>query len=378
VTREQRERRVMALVRAARRLADARTPEGREVRSAMVRQGPLSEQGVDLALREHLELEPSTWETDALIEAAGDAEYVHVLLSANVFVGALRALALAVAAAPRVTVRVSRRESVFARELLRAVDEPDFGEPVRYAETLRLEPGLDEARCEVHLYGHDETMVQVAASLPENVRVRAHGAGMGIAGVGGTAELGDAAEAIAASVIPFDQRGCLSPRVVLVEGGHERAAALAHHLASLLARGAECVPIGTLSPEERAEATRYRDTCRMVGDLFEAGGGCVGLTSETFWVPPVGRNVHVVSCDPSRAAALLSPLRRRVAAVGIAGSEQDALPMAVLKALPRARVSAADRMQKPPLDGPVDRRTPDPRTPADVVRRFGAPGARVD
>ena len=361
----------MALVRAARRLADARTPQGREVREAMARQGPLSEQGVDLALRDHLELDPSPRELDALIESAGDAAYVHVLLSANVFVGALRALAIAVAAAPRVTVRMSRRESVFARELLRAVEDPDFGEPVRYAETPWLDPALDAASCEVHLYGHDETIVQVAASLPESVRVRAHGAGMGIAVVGQTAELGDAAEAIAVSAIPFDQRGCLSPRVVLVEGGHERAAALAHQLASSLARGAQRVPIGTLSPDERAEATRYRDTCRMIGDLFEAGDGCVGLTSETLWVPPVGRNVHVVSCESSRAATLLSPLRRVVAAVGIAGSEHDALPAAVLEVLARARVSAADRMQKPPLDGPVDRRTPDPQTPADVVRRFG-------
>jgi len=362
----------MALVRAARRLADARTPQGREVRSAMVRQGPLSAQGVDLALRDHLELEPSTSDTDALIEAAGDADYVHVLLSANVFVGALRALALAVAAAPRVTVRMSRRESVFARELLRVVEDPDFGEPVRYAETPRLERDLDEARCEVHLYGHDATLVQVAATLPEGIRVRAHGAGMGLAVVGASANVDDAANAIAQSVIPFDQRGCLSPRVVLVEGGQERATALAHQLASSLARGAQRVPIGALSPEERAEATRYKDTCRMVGDLLEAGGGCVGLTSETLWVPPVGRNVHVVSCEPSRAAALLSPLRSISAAVGIAGSEHDPLPAAVLEVLPRARVSAADRMQKPPLDGPVDRRTSDPRTPEDVVRCFGA------
>jgi hypothetical protein len=345
----------------------------------MARQGPLSEQGVDLALRDHLELDPSPRELDALIESAGDAAYVHVLLSANVFVGALRALAIAVAAAPRVTVRMSRRESVFARDLLRAVDDPDFGEPVRYAETPwldpALDPALDAASCEVHLYGHDETIVQVAESLPESVRVRAHGAGMGIAVVGQTAELGDAAEAIAVSAIPFDQRGCLSPRVVLVEGGHERAVALAHQLASSLARGARRVPIGTLSPEERAEATRYRDTCRMVGDLFEAGDGCVGLTSEALWVPPVGRNLHVVSCDPSDAATLLLPVRRVVAAVGIAGSEHDALPAAVLEVLTRARVSAADRMQKPPLDGPVDRRTPEPQTPADVVRRFGSPEA---
>ncbi len=371
MTREQRERRVMALVRAARRLADARTPEGRDVRAAMVHQGPLSAQGVDLALREHLELDPTPSEREALIDAAGDADYVHVLLSANVFVGALRALALAVAAAPRVTVRTSRRESVFARELLRAVDEPDFGEPVGYAEVPSFDPG-NEPRCEVHLYGHDETIARVAATLPDTVRARAHGAGMGIAVVGASAPVDGAANAIAQSVIPFDQRGCLSPRVVLVDG-HDRAVALALTLASSLASGAQRVPIGTLSPEERAEATRYRDTCYMVGDLFEAGGGCVGLTSDALWVPPVGRNVHVVACDPSRAAALLSPVCRVVAAVGVAGSEQDALPAAVLEAFPRARVSVAERMQKPPLDGPVDKRTPDSRTPADVVLSFGSP-----
>ncbi|MDP9148673.1 MAG: proline dehydrogenase, partial [Myxococcota bacterium] len=39
----------------------------------------------------------------ALVSAAGDAAHVHVILSANVFVAPLRALALARAAAGRVT-----------------------------------------------------------------------------------------------------------------------------------------------------------------------------------------------------------------------------------------------------------------------------------
>jgi hypothetical protein len=58
------------------------------------------------------------------------------------------------------------------------------------------------------------------------------------------------------------------------------------------------------------------------------------------------------------AARLLAPWRERVAALG--GVERTsaagALALAVGSLLPDARRSALGRMQRPPLDGPVDLR----------------------
>jgi hypothetical protein len=74
-----------------------------------------------------LERDASEAELRSLIDAAGDAERVHVVLSANVFVAPLRAMAIARAASERVTVRPSPRDPTLARELQRAVDDKGIG-----------------------------------------------------------------------------------------------------------------------------------------------------------------------------------------------------------------------------------------------------------
>ena len=355
---------------AARLLSDADSEPGRHVRSALAAQCPLSKQGIDRALRNHLEVNPSPHDLEKLIRAAGDATHVHVVLSGNVFVGALRAIAIAVAAAPRVTVRMSRRESVFSKALLRAVSDPGVVDSVSFLSDPDREKLFDWRGCEVHLYGRDATIEQISATLSATVRVRPHGSGLGIAVVGVSAEVGEAADAIAQSVIPFDQRGCLSPRVVLVEGGEGRCEAVAMAISESLKCWERRVPIGNVSCEERGDIIRYRDTCHVAGRLFEAGSGCVGMTLETLWVAPVGRCIHVVSCEKDRVEAMLAPLQSAVTAVGIAGDDGDMLVRAVCSALPLARHSAAEQMQKPPLDGPVDRRTCGLWEPAEVVRHF--------
>ncbi|HOE51884.1 MAG TPA: acyl-CoA reductase, partial [Polyangiaceae bacterium] len=332
---------------------------------------PLSESGVELALTEHLELEPSIQDRKALMAAAGQADVVHVLLSANVFVGALRALALAAVAAPHVVVRMSRRESVFARHLLDAVDKRAFGYPIEIVDSLMIPNSCEGEAHEVHLYGSNSTIVQVASSLPEFVRIRAHGSGLGLAVVETSCSTNDAAQAVAASMIPFDQRGCLSPRIALVHGDESRAWRFSQALLSCLERAGTKIPLGDLLPEERAERARYQDICRMAGTLFDSPHGCVGLTGGSLWIPPIGRNMHVLACQPAEVETVLRPwLRRIVAAVGIAGGDGGDLATMVQRVVPKARVSAADRMQKPPLDGPVDRRTPEPLAPSEVIRIF--------
>lgn len=314
--------RVEAVIAAARRVAaDA------SLVPALVASTGLSREGVELAIARHLELAPTEAELALLLARTAEAEAVAVILSANVFVGALRAIAIACAASARVVVRPSRRDPLFATRLVTALPE------VRLAPDLAVE---DVAAGELHVYGRDETIADVRARA--KVPVRGHGAGMGIAWVttpAGAARLAD-------DVIAFDQRGCLSPRVAFVEGD---VAACARALHEALA--ASPVPRGALLPDERAEAERWRTTMTYAGELLEGPGHAVAIGPLV--VPPPGRHVQLVAVkDHAEAAALLAPLRRFVTTLG---TDDDAR-----LAPPWARLARLGAMQRPPLDGPVDLR----------------------
>ncbi|HEY2512166.1 MAG TPA: proline dehydrogenase, partial [Polyangiaceae bacterium] len=144
---------VRRLVEAAGRVA------GRDALVAqLVGSTGLSCEGVELGLDRHLELAPTDEEIAALVASAGDAKHVAVILSANVFVAALRAIAIARAASPSVVVRPSKREPHFARALVEAVEEPG----------LTLTAEVDFARLfggEVHVYGRDATIAAVRARV---------------------------------------------------------------------------------------------------------------------------------------------------------------------------------------------------------------------
>src|SRR5829696_6144805 len=109
--------RVRRLVEAARALADPKSSLGKLARERLPEATGLSPEGVDFALQQSLEIDATPAEIATLCRDAPAAPRAHVLLSANVFVAALRAISLGLAASPRVSVRCSRREAVMA-ELL--------------------------------------------------------------------------------------------------------------------------------------------------------------------------------------------------------------------------------------------------------------------
>jgi hypothetical protein len=306
----------------------------------------LSPQGVELGFAS-LERDATDDELRALVAAVGDATRVHVVLSANVFVAPLRAMAIALAAAARVTVRPSPRDPVLARALAGAMADA----------RLTITDERDVASVEegqVHVYGRDATIAAVRARVRAGVRVVGHGAGMGIAVVTEAAALDAAAGVLAWDVVAFDQRGCLSPRIAFVVGDDARAGAFAEALDAHLADRDGAVPRGALLPEESAEAARWRDVVAFAGPSWSAPSHAVALSTagSPLQVPPPGRHVLVASV-PSRDAfaAALAPLARFVVAVGTddAATVAGSVPV-------HARVSALGAMQRPPLDGPVDRR----------------------
>ena len=334
---------VRSLVRAARAVVERRT----ELVDAIVESTGLSAAGVELALEKHLELDPSDDELRSLVLHAGDATRVAVILSANVFVGALRAVALARAASSDVVVRPSRRDPAFARALVEEISAPE----------VRLDEGFDVAgfeHGEIHIYGHDATIADVRARARAGVRVVGHGSGLGIAWISTRADVAASASALAEDVVVFDQRGCLSPRIVLVEGAPDRADAFAEALHDELERLERVVPRGPLPAEERAASDRYIATMTYACRVLVGPHHAIGIAPPAApMIPcPAYRHVHVVSAPTEAdAARVLAPLARSITVVG---SDDHAASRRL--APPWARRAPLGRMQRPPLDGPVDLR----------------------
>ena len=337
---------------AARRIADPADPIGRRAREILPTSTGLSPQGVDLALDRCLETRPTDLELDWLCQSVPTATRAHVVLASNVFTAAHRAIALALATAARVEVRPSRREPEMT-DLLRAADGGLF----RVVDELAPSPGDH-----VWVYGTDETVVALRNELIGGVVLHAHGPGFGVAVFQPTAEDAEgaawqaaaAAQALASDVVLFDQRGCLSPRLAFVCGDSELTREFALALAQELSRLEHTVPRGAVTPDEVADQTWYRDTWLCAGELLAAGRGWVGVETqrERVWLPPPGRNVHVVCA--SNLERCLRPVRAAVAAVGVSGPPE--LSARVSELLPDARLSPLGSMQRPRFDGPVDRR----------------------
>ncbi len=339
--------RIRRLVDAARRIADPTDPLGVEARRVLPASTGLSAQGVALALEAALESNPSEAEVSSLIASVEQAPRAHVLLSANVFVGAHRALALALAASSVVRVRPSRRETTMVRLL-------DQGAPGSFEIVDTLTPVSGDR---FWAYGTDATLRDVQRALPSGVEFHPHGPGLGVValGVGCTASpyIDDLARRVAHDVILFDQRGCLSPRVVAASGSIDEVRGFARALASELVRAEVRFPRGLVTQDEAAAAVRYRDTLLVGGELLPAGAGWVGLdvSGQTIVVPPPGRHVHVLVADePLRK---LASLEGRVTSLAV-----ENLSSEIPGSLSGARRCSPGEMQAPPFDGPVDRRVP--------------------
>jgi hypothetical protein len=334
-------------------LSAARTVYARrvELAPAIAASTGLSLEGVDFAFA-RLEREASDDDLRLLVARAGDAARVHVVLSANVFVAALRAIAVARAAAPRVSIRPSPRDPTLARALVEAAEDPGL--------TLSTErdAGAIEAGA-IHVYGRDETIAAVRGAARPGVVVRGHGAGLGVAVVTPATDLGAAAEALARDVVVFDQRGCLSPRVAFAVGDRARAEAFASALDACLGAWGRRVPRGALGRAERAESRSWRDTFAFAGRVFEGDGHAVGLAGardagdgSRLAIGPAGRHLGVFPVPTLDAACrAIAPIARFVVVVG---SDDGDVGRTV--APPQARVVPLGAMQSPPLDGPVDLR----------------------
>jgi hypothetical protein len=319
--------------------AAARVAGDESIVPLLVASTGLSRENVKLGLSDHLEVDATDEELEALGSSATPEPRVHVILSASVFVAPLRAIALALAASDCVTVKPSRREPCFARALVTELGDP------RVTLTPDLRPE-DVPKGTIHVYGLDETIGRMRARARAGVSVRGHGNGMGIALVTGDAE--SAAQALARDVVAFDQRGCSSPRAVFVVGD---AATFARRLFDALEVRGKDVPRGALDRGEAQDFARWASTLEYAGTLHRGESCSVGVIAQSLF-PPTGRHVLVYPiASPDDLPRALDRYARFIITVG-----SDAPDVARTVAPPHARVCALGAMQRPPLDGPIDRR----------------------
>ncbi len=363
--------RVERLLEATRRAALAGSPARRELVATIAAHVGASAASVEATLEACLELAPSRGELSALVRAVPRSERAHVILPANVFVAAHRALALALAAAPQVFVRPSRRDAGLVRAIW--AQTPDLFELVS---ELPIREGD-----RVWAYGGDTTLAELRAGLPRGCWLHAHGEGFGVvlvdlehAALSAAPARAELAAAIALDTARFDQRGCLSPRFVLASGGAERVESFAESLRDALARVEQALPRGRLDRDELVDAAWYQACAACFGPVLTAGHGAVVLRRSapgvgTFLdVPPIGRHLEIVHAGAlDELSALVAALEPWLTTLAVSDSRLEALAR---RAAPRARLARAGAMQTPPFDGPVDLR-------ADPAGQYLAGGARA-
>jgi hypothetical protein len=342
--------RALQLLQAAQEIATPDTPLGKRARQLLQEETGLSPEGVDLALDYSLEHSPGRSTLLQLGKRLPECQRSHVLLPGNVFVAAFRAILLAVLQADECFVRPSSR----ARTMTALLCEASPG-AFRIVEQLRPDPGDH-----VWAYGSNETLAQLRADLPRGVFLHAHGSGMAVAAfveprqMYDEDELWQAISGLTTDVILFDQRGCLSPRLVLVQGSETFAQQIAHHLVDTLTDAESIIARGSLSADEQADILHYETIFTYLGAFHRAGQGGVTLDPELerFVVPPVGRYLHITRT--SDALGLIRTLGPHITSFGTWGDAR--LEGQILAAIGRRRVAAFGTFQQPELDGPVDLR----------------------
>ncbi len=379
-----RQRVAEALNGAIRILADPGSSLGTEMREALAESTGLSVAMIEWGLSTSFE----TMDLDALIRVGASldtappkaqcipvpARLVVAVLAGNVFTAGLRAVLLPLLAGAPVLAKASSADDVLPRYLKTALDQTDplVGACYEVLTAGRQDTGVHAALFEsaevVSLYGADATVSEVRRQLPPTARLIAHGHGLGAVVLPASTmsqpeRAVTVAERVALDVAAYDQRGCLSPHVVLVQkGAGVDARALARLLAERgLAPLQKSLPRGSLPEDAAAEQMQWRGVAVARGELHEGEAFSTSYEGDLPLRPSPGyRNVGVYDCQNlSSAAQALQPFGVHLKALGVAGGIEVQREMARALLPPLAPcVGDVGCMQTPPLDALADGRQP--------------------
>ncbi len=223
---------------------------------------------------------------------------------------------------------------LFARALADLAPELGGAVAVLYwpgSETERTEAALDASDMVV-VYGGNSTVEWVRRRAPVRTGVLGyrHRLGVGLVGRGALREGGDTAREAAEAVALFDQRGCVSPHLFLVEeGGEMSPEGWAQALAQALEELEHDLPSGVLSSEEAANLHQLRGKAEVEeggGKGFVRHGGTEAPWTVLYSPEPrllpscLGRTVRVLPLASMRKApVLLEEWAPHLQTVGVAG-----------------------------------------------------------
>lgn len=295
----------------------------------------------DLAEREATPAPPQPW-------------LVAQVVASNVPALAVPAIALGCLAGVAVVVKSGRADRVSAGAFQRALAAAD----AELAATVVTAywPGGDAEREEIVLgradriiaTGSDESVAALYRRF--GARVVGFGERASIAVLGRDAVTRHVAAELAIDVALHDQRGCLSPRAVYVEGDHE---AFAAELAAALDAVSTALPSGPLDAAARAAHRTAVAAAEWAGATVYGGPAGTVLATEREQSGDV----------PGRRTVTVHPwgrwMQRLLAGrVECVGTADVGLDLDALRALGVSRVCRPGRMQRPPLSWPRGQRPP--------------------
>ncbi|GEM_PF-1512765 len=213
-------------------------------------------------------------------------------------------------------------------------------------------------------FGSDETIADIKRRAPRHVSVIGYGNAYSVGYVPLEADVAAAAIAAAADVAMFDQRGCLSPQTIYVEGDAAKAILFAHALARALARLAPALPRAPAGDSERAAvaeflrrlAVRALPATTHALDTVLTGHAAGGVPSYVVGVEPMGEPVcagfgRIAIVKPAasatQAARAIGAFPHQLDTIGIAGALDHHRPEFL--ACSPSRICALGEMQRPPF-----------------------------
>jgi hypothetical protein len=329
--------RVDDVVRAAETLLDSWKALGGDSRKYAV-----DETGISQEMAEHVFVTACSRYQRKQVESLSNTKYdgmhVCVVLAASVATAPLRAIALPwLARAARVSVRASRSQRKLVDVFVRA-----FG-----CDEIAMVDEIPGDASVVSAYGSDDTLEVIRRKLPPGTQWEAKGHGVGVA----LADTMDDVQRVAMDVVMYDQRGCLSPQMVLVR---EDALAFGRALFAELVEIEKTLPRGVVTLEEGSLVAQWQGVNAAQCEWFRRAKTCsVGVSHEARWVASPGmRNVVVCTVrSVEDVLCVVGDQSRYITCVGCSDVWKD-----IRTALPQARVVSLGTMQDPPLDGPEDLR----------------------
>lgn len=368
------DRRAELLARGAAEWRDRTSPVRAEARAALSDSG-WSLDVIELALDNVLfDLDANRASVISRAHASAAPRPVLVILPGNIIGPAVASAYCAAAAGASAILKSPGVERALAPVVARQLDR--LGPPLAGSVDARYWKGGDpllEADVfsrvrRIVVFGDDATVDAVRERAP-GVDIVSYGDSFSIGFVPLSAPLGDACEDAALCVALFDQRGCMSPQTIYVEGDEGRALQFARLLAGSLVRLAEEMPRAAPEPNEAALAAdlvrRLRVTALapkthgldtvMVGAMSNKDGPPDFIVAVLPFAAPVragfGRIVTVMPCSGSEAVSdAVAEYGERIDTIGVATASGAALEIpAVFRRTIARRVCELGAMQRPPF-----------------------------